>query len=109
MLELSDWWEREKGSQLLETGGLGQLGIIATQPYFQEADETSDHGLFPLGSWWEVYFDFVFEDVGVNPDQDLLALSKEDHVFIYYEIPVDSCQLGTCFNHAPSMRQGFVV
>ncbi len=78
-------------------GSLTEFGEIATEPKFEEADNTSNHGGFALGGGGQVDFNFVFEDVGVDPNRDLFFFVQEDHVLIDYEEAVDGSQSHTGF------------
>mgnify|MGYP006910315146 CR=1 FL=1 len=61
---------------------------VISKPEFKEAYNAAYHGLFSLGSGWEVDFDVVFEYIWINPEKELASRIEEDHVFVDDEVPV---------------------
>ena len=70
--------------------------VVASKPQFEVADDGPDHGFLSLGVVRQVYFYLVLEDVGIDPQEELLGWICEYHVLVYHEEAEGFCQLLAC-------------
>lgn len=83
--------------------------MVESQPQLQVGDDAASHRCLALAAGRQVDLDPVFEDVGVDPHEDLSFGIQKHHVLVYDEETIARRQLGTRYNQPTRIGEGFLV